>query len=181
MTSQNNITTFIKVILLTTVLFGGLVAQSYATNLMTETFLKMNVKVSQGDDVNEVASVRAHDKQSSSFEFGNHQIDVKTTFVNWADATTELEKQILAEIQVRELDDAGKFELKYSPSVLILRNKWAELEIGSETDEATKFKLKLQYEDLFTSEESASLFNSNNQIPAWLYKTSHSEIDLPNC
>ncbi|MCX7553814.1 hypothetical protein OS175_07985 [Marinicella sp. S1101] len=169
MASQNNISAIFKVVLLTTALFGGLVAQSYATNLITETFLKMNVEVSTGDTTKELASVRVKDQDSSSFEFGNHQIDVKTTFVNFSEDNAALEKQILAEIKVLELDEAGEFELKYSPSMLILQNKWAELEIGSGEDDENQFKLKLKYEDLIKEvQDKAAYLQSLHHKTLWL-------------
>ena len=56
---NNYIMSFIKVSIFTTLLFGGLLAQSYATNLVTNTLAKMDIEFTAKNNeshINQTAS-----------------------------------------------------------------------------------------------------------------------------
>ena len=176
MQQHNIFFNFIKVSLFTTILFGGLLAQSYATTLFSNTIMKMNIEFSATDAKNSItqkASMTVHNDQESSIAFGDHQLDIKTKFISWEDNAAEHE-QVFAEILVQKLNEAGEYQVIYEPSLLILRNEWAELKINSEDGEES-FELKMQYED-FKSEKDDNAFL---QEPVWLnwdQKTAEAEV-----
>ena len=128
MTNNNFLTSFIKISIITTVLFGGLLAQSYATNLVTDSIMKMNIEFTANNDENvthQTASMTVKNNQQSDFTFGNHHVEIKTTFVK-KDGVPTNEQQFLAEVKIKQLGESDQFELIGSPAMLILRNNWAE-------------------------------------------------------
>lgn len=177
-TNNNHITSFLKVSLITTLLFGGLVAQSYATTLFSDTIMKMNIEFSATDAEQtntQVASMTVQNEQQSSIAFGNHQLDIKTTFVGWEDEAKEHE-HVLAEVKVQKLDADGHYELIYSPSLMILRNKWAEFKIDS-ADGKEGIELKLQFND-FQNIKDDKAFTAD---PAWLDWNEKTAIKVEAC
>ncbi len=175
---QNNniIASFLKISLITTVLFGGLLAQSYATTLFSDTIMKMNIEFSATDaqnSINQTASMTVHNDDRSSIAFGDHQLDIKTTFVSWEDNASEHE-QVFAEILVQKLNEAGEYQVIYEPSLLILRNEWAELKINSEDGEES-FEIKMQYED-FKSDKDDNAFLQEPEWLNWTEKTAEQDI-----
>ncbi len=166
-TNNNHITSFLKVSLFTTILFGGLLAQSYATTLFSDTIMKMNIEFSATDTDTQKASMTVHNEQESSIAFGDHQLDIKSTFFAWEDDAAEHE-QVLAEVIIQKLNEHGKFQVIHKPSLVIMRNKWAEIQIDPENSEET-FKLKMQFED-YKSQKDDKAFNvpTPPAQPAWL-------------
>ncbi|MGJ8664268.1 MAG: hypothetical protein ACSHWU_11475 [Marinicella sp.] len=177
-TYNNHITSFLKVSLITTILFGGLLAQSYATTLFSDTIMKMNIEFSATEaesTATQTASMTVHNEQESSIAFGNHQLDIKTTFVGWEDEAKEHE-HVLAEIKVQKLDDDGSYELIYSPSLMILRNEWAELKIDSE-DGKEGIELKMQFNDFIKLKDD----NAYLADPVWLNWGEETEVKVEAC
>ncbi len=163
---QNNfLTSFLKASCLTAVMIGGLVAQSYATTaLFTDTVMKMNIEFATTDNDNnpQVASMTVHNQQESSIEFGDHRINIKTTFIKWAEDAVEPE-QIFAELKLLKLAENGDIINSHEPSLMIDKNKWAEFRIAPSDDmEGIDFKMK--YEDIPTVEDDSAMINE----PVWL-------------
>lgn len=166
MTNNNFLTSFIKISIITTVLFGSLLAQSYATNIFSDVIIKMKLEFTANDTENsttQIASMTVHNEQQSSISFGNHQLDIKTTFLKWQDGAKELD-QILAEVKVQKLDAEGHYQLIHSPSLVILRNKWAELKLDPENG----IELKLKYEDFKPDEDDNTALKTPSSVePNW--------------
>ncbi|MCB1582866.1 MAG: hypothetical protein R3E90_09605 [Marinicella sp.] len=167
MNLQNNVlTSFIKASLLTAVLVGSLVAQSYATTtLFADAIMKMNVAFSSESDdptAAKQASMTVQNEQESSITFGKHKLDITSQFIAWDDDAKEHE-QILAKVKVMKINESGETEVISNPSLLIMRNKWAEVQIKPE-DGSEGFELKMQYEDIYPSEASLIQFDE----PIWL-------------
>ena len=172
MTNNNFMTSFIKISIITTFIFGGLLAQSYATNLVTDSIMKMNIEFSANNDEStnrQTASVAVQNNQQSDFTFGNHQVEVKTTFIQ-KDGVPSNQQQFLAEVNIKRLGESGRFELIGSPAMLILRNKWAEIKLDPENDE-NSIELKLKYED----------DNALISEPEWLNWTDKSKVTTEVC
>ncbi len=177
MNTQNNVfTSFIKASLITTFMVGSLVAQSYATTtLFSDAVMKMNVAFSGEQDdptAAKEASMTVQNQQESSITFGKHKLDIKSSFIAWDDDAKEHE-QILAKVKVMKINEAGETEVIGTPSLLIMRNNWAEVKINPE-DGSDSFELKMQYEDIYPSEASLMPF----QEPVWLNwadKQTHSD------
>jgi hypothetical protein len=165
--------------MITTVLFGSLLAQSYATNLFSDVIMKMNVEFTANDTnnhVTQIASMTVHNEQQSSIAFGEHQLDIKTTFLKWEDDAKELD-QILAEVKVQKLDAEGHYQLIHSPSFVILRNKWAEVMLDPENAKHS-IELKLKYEDFKpVSDDNAALITPTDVSTEWL---NWGENELPS-
>ena len=145
---NNYITAFIKVSIITTLLFGGLLAQSYATNLITDSIMKMNVEFSAYDSTNtttQTASIEVLNEKESSFNFGDYQLDVKTDLFH-KDALSFEEKNFLAQIKIKQLGEFGQFELVGTPEIITLRNQWAEITLDTDAEQEN-IKLKLQFEE----------------------------------
>ncbi len=153
---NNYITTFIKISVITTLIFGGLLAQSYATNLVSNSIAKMNIEFSSKDSKNTIhqtASINIDDNQQSSFAFGDYQLDIKTTLIP-EEGIPYAAQQLLAEVNVKQLGEFGQVELIGSPTKLILRNKWVEFKLDSE-DIQEGIQFKLQYEDYLSNQHNA--------------------------
>lgn len=166
MTKVNFITSFIKISFITTALFGTLIAQSYATTtLFSDAVMKMNVAFNSSEasnnEIKEI-SMTVHNEQESSITFDGHQLDIKSSFIAWDENAKEHE-QVLAEILVKKISESGDFEVIHSPSLLIMRNKWAELKIDPENGKAG-FEIKMQYEDIYPTDAFNTIFNE----PIWL-------------
>lgn len=176
MTKGNFLTTFIKISFITTVLFGTLVAQSYATTtLFSDAIMKMNIAFNSSDDVvNEIKeiSMTVHNEQESSVTFGEHQLDIKSSFIAWDENAKEHE-QILAEILVKKISESGEIEIIHSPSLLIMRNNWAELKVDPE-DGKEGFELKMQFEDIYPTDA----YNTFPNEPIWLNWTEKTKTDI---
>lgn len=180
MNAQNNVlTSFIKASLLTAVLVGSLVAQSYATTtLFADTIMKMNVAFSSDSDdatAAKQASMTVQNEQESSITFGKHKLDIISQFIAWDDDAKEHE-QILAKIKVMKINESGETEIIGNPSLLIMRNKWAEVQIKPE-DGSEGFELKMQYEDIYQGEANLVPFDE----PIWLNWADKSKDTLAAC
>lgn len=180
-TLNHYILTFLKVSLFTTLLFGGLLAQSYATTtLFPNTVMKMNIEFSATEGLDEgttqKASMTVYNEQQSSIAFGDHQLDIKTTFIKWEDEATEPE-QVFAEILIQSLDEAGTATTTHTPSLMIMRDQWAELKIDAENGEEG-IELKMKFEDF-----DPGLNDDNAFVPGteWLNWQEKSAIDSPAC
>jgi|GEM_PF-2434532 len=161
----NFLISFLKAICLTTIMIGGLIAQSYATTtLFSDTVMKMNIGFSSSDDKTteqQVASMTVHNEQESSIAFGDHQIDIKTTFIKWSEDAAEPE-QIIAELKLIKLADNGDIINMHKPTLMIDKNKWAEFRVAPSADrEGIEFKIK--YEDLQSTEDDNVMIE-----PEWL-------------
>jgi len=76
---NNYIITFIKISVITTLFFGGLLAQSYATNLVSDSIMNTELTTKDIEDTNQkTASVLAHEEEPLSFSFGNYQLNIKS-------------------------------------------------------------------------------------------------------
>lgn len=183
MTNNNFLTSFIKISIITTVLFGSLLAQSYATNIFSDVIMKMKLEFTANDtenNITQIASMTVHNEQQSSISFGNHQLNIKTTFFKWEDGAKELD-QILAEVKVQKLDAEGHYQLIHSPSLVILRNKWAELKLDPENGE-NSIELKLKYEDFKPVEDdNAALKTPSSVEPGWLNWGDKSTVPTELC
>ncbi len=179
MQSNNTLLTFIKVSLLFTILFGGLLAQSYATTLFSNTIMKMNIEVSATDaeahTTKQTASMTMHNDELASLAFGDLQLDIKTTFFSWDEKAKEHE-QIFAEILVQKLNESGELQVIKKPSVLVLRNEWAELKFNSE-DGQEGIQLKMQFEDFQPEQDD----NAYWQEPEWLNWSEKAEENTEVC
>ncbi len=165
MANNNFLAAFFKISIITTLFFGGLLAQSYATNLVTDSIIKMNIEFTANNDENanhQTASVNVQNNQQSDFTFGNHHVEIKTIFVK-KDGVPVNQQQFLAEVKIKQLGESGQFELIGSPTMLILRNKWAEFKLNTEEENET-IQFKLQYE------EDKDMPNDNAFLtePIWL-------------
>lgn len=164
MLNNRFITTFFKISIITTALFGGLLAQSYATNLVSDSIMRMNIEFAADNKLSntpETASVLVQNNQQSDFSFGNHQLEIKTTFIENKNLPAS-EQQFLAEVKIKQLGESGEINLIGSPSMLILRNKWAEFKLNTaDKDESIQFKLQFEEDD--TANEEAMLAE-----PEWL-------------
>ena len=166
MSTQHFITSFLKAAGLTAVMIGSLVAQSYATNaLFSDTVMKMNIEFSATENdqtETQVASMTVRNEQESSLEFGDHQINIKTTFINWSEEATEPE-QIFAELILNKLSEEGDIEFTHTPKFMIDKNKWAEFKIAPSADqEGIEFKMK--YEDFHQLRDD----NVKVELPEWV-------------
>lgn len=165
-TQQSLMTSFLKASLFTAFMIGSLIAQSYATtSLFSDTIMKMNVVFnSENEDSNVAseASMTVQNEQESSFTFGQHKLDIKSSFIAWDDDAQEHE-QVLADIKVMKVNDNGEIEVIGNPSLLILRNNWAEIKVNSEEGQ-DGFELKMQYEDYYPAEAH----NTENDETVWL-------------
>lgn len=165
-TQHSFISSFLKASLLTAFMVGSLVAQSYATStLFSDAVMKMNVAfTTDQDDPNmaKEASMTVQNEQQSSITFGQHQIDIRSSFIAWDENAKEHE-QVLAKIKVMKVNEAGQTKLVSNPSLLIMRNEWAEIKVNPE-DGSEGFELKMQYEDIYPTEAS----NSQPEEPVWL-------------
>ncbi len=167
MTNNNFLSSFFKLSLITTLLFGSLLAQSYATNIFSDVIMKMNLEFTATEDETEItstqsASMTVHNEQFSSIAFGKHQLDIKTTFYKWQDDAKEMD-QILAEVEVQKMDATGHYHLIHSPSFVISRNQSAEVKLGTENGEDS-IELKLQFEDFEPIEDDSAMLGE----PVWL-------------
>lgn len=167
MNTQNNlITSFIKASLLTAFMVGSLVAQSYATTtLFSDAVMKMNVAFSseqKDPTAAKEASMTVHNEQESSITFGQHKLDIKSSFIAWDDDAKEHE-QVFANVKVMKINDSGEAEVIGNPSLLIMRNKWAEVKVKPE-DGSEGFELKMQYEDIYPGEASLAPLDE----PVWV-------------
>ncbi len=178
-TINNYIILFLKVSIITTLLFGGLLAQSYATTtLFPDTVMKMNIEFSTPEGQNittKKASMTVHNKQESSISFGEHQLAIKTTFITWEGEAKEPE-QVLAEIKIQELNDQGEATTVHTPSLMIIRNEWAELKIAPE-DGQEGIELKMQFEDF----EPVNDDNAFLSDPVWLNWDEKSAVITEAC
>ena len=160
------ITSFLKASSLTILMIGGLLAQSYATTaLFSDTVMKMNIEFSSTEDKNsqpQVASMTVHNEQESSIEFGDHQINIKTTFIKWADDAVEPE-QIIAELKLLKLTENGEIINEHKPTLMIDKNKWAEFRIAPSA-EMEGIEFKMQYEDYQTPKDDNAMIDE----PEWL-------------
>ncbi|TDR19340.1 hypothetical protein [Marinicella litoralis] len=160
------LTSFLKASSLTVLMIGGLLAQSYATTaLFSDTVMKMNIEFSSTEDNSEkpqVASMTVHNEQESSIAFGDHQINIKTTFIKWTEDAVEPE-QILAELKLLKLADNGDIINMHKPTLMIDKDKWAEFRIAP-SDEMEGIEFKMKYEDYNHAEDD----NAMNDEPAWL-------------
>ncbi|MFC3194145.1 hypothetical protein ACFODZ_07820 [Marinicella sediminis] len=166
MNTQHFLTSFLKAAGLTAVMIGSLVAQSYATNaLFSDTVMKMNIEFSATDNdqtQTQVAAMTVRNEQESSLEFGDHQINIKTTFINWSDEATEPE-QIFAELILNKIAENGEVEFTHTPKFMIDKNKWAEFKIAPTADqEGIEFKMK--YEDFHRLKDEKAHLDQ----PVWL-------------
>lgn len=163
---QNNfLTSFLKASSLTILMIGGLLAQSYATTaLFSDTVMKMNIEFSSTENENkqpQVASMTVHNEQESSIAFGNHQINIKTTFIKWAEDAVEPE-QIIAELKLLKLAENGDIINMHKPTLMIDKNKWAKFRVAPSAEmEGIEFKMK--YEDLQSIEDDNAMIE-----PEWL-------------
>ncbi len=167
MNTQNNVlTSFIKASLLTTFMVGSLVAQSYATTtLFADAVMKMNVAFSSDQEdttAAKEASMTVHNEQESSITFGKHKLDIKSSFIAWDENAKEHE-QVLADVKIMKINESGETEVIGNPSLLIMRNKWAEVKVNT-VDGSESFELKMQYEDIYPGEASLVPINE----PVWV-------------
>lgn len=166
MTISNYVTSFLKISFITAALFGTLIAQSYATTtLFADAIMKMNIafnsSAENSNDIKEI-SMTVHNEQESSITFGEHQLDIKSSFIAWDESAKEHE-QILAEILIKKINETGDVEIIHSPSLMIMRNNWAEIKIDPENGKEG-FELKMQYEDIYPTDA----FNTVPNEPIWL-------------
>ncbi len=165
-TQSNFLASFLKATSLTVLMIGGLLAQSYATTaLFSDTVMKMNIEFSSTEDQNEapqVASMTVHNEQESSIEFGDHQINIKTTFIKWAEDAVEPE-QIIAELKLLKLAEDGAIINVHKPTLMIDKNKWAEFRIAP-SDESEGIEFKMKYEDFHQIEDDSVMIDE----PEWL-------------
>ena len=161
MFKHNHFTAFIKVSLFTTMVFGGLLAQSWATSQFSDAVMKMNIEfvATESDkpgtqSTTQKASMTVHNEQESSIAFGDHQLDIKTTFFGWEENAKEHE-QIYAEFKIQKLAADGKYHLVHKPALMILRNEWAEVKIDP-ADGIEGIDLKVQFKDLIQSHAATS-------------------------
>lgn len=144
---NNHLITFIKISVITTLLFGGLLAQSYATNLVTDSIINMNIEFAANnkEETNlQTASIAVKDKEVVNFSFGDFQVDIKSNFIDQENNQLENHK-FLAEVKLKQLNETGDLGLISTPSMLILRNQWAEFELNGEQGQQS-IKLKIQYD-----------------------------------
>ncbi len=167
MFKHNHFTAFIKVSLFTTMVFGGLLAQSWATTQFSDAVMKMNIEfvATEGDkpgtqSTTQKASMTVHNEQESSIAFGDHQLDIKTTFFGWEDDAKEHE-QVLAEIKIQKLAEDGQYHLVTAPSLLIDRNEWAAVTIDALQGEAA-IELKMQFKDLIRAQAAAAIESAHS-------------------
>ena len=134
--------TFIKISVITTLLFGGLLAQSYATNLFTDSITqpKTDVEINTTEN-NKQLLTAAHviQKQQPSLSLGDLDIKLNSNYLN----QNTSQQQLLAEINLNQLQELGRLELISAPSQVIVRHKWAQIELNTEAvQKAINFKFQ---------------------------------------
>jgi len=82
---------------------------------------------------------------------------------------------------VQKLDAEGRYQLIHSPSLVILRNKWAELKLDPENGE-NSIELKLKYENFKPVEDdNTALKTPSSAEPDWLNWGGKSTVPTELC
>jgi hypothetical protein len=165
-TQTDFLSSFLKASLLTALLIGGLLAQSYATTaLFTGVSMNMDVEFKSTDEelsLPPLATTQVQNHQESTFMFGNHQVKVKTNFIT-SEQNSPSPESFLAELKLEKLVKEGEFINISSPSLMIKKDNWAEFKIApSEDRKSIEFKLK--YEDLQPNNDEHSAIHNTEWL-----------------
>ena len=147
-TQTDFLSSFLKASLLTALMIGGLLAQSYATNaLFSGISMKMDVVFNATDEQlsqPQAVTAQVQNLQESNFTFGNHQLNVTTNFIT-SEQKASGPELFMAELKLAKLNEQGELINIGSPSLMVEKNKWAEIKFSpSEHQKAIEFKIKYQ-------------------------------------